>query len=242
MADGLDPRAQRQVLEAVAGEQQSVEDLLRPAVVSPFVLKRRDVKPSEPDAPAHGLDLWFVAHGSLDTLAGKDFLDQWQAGRKDRQVHVFTPKELGTRKLREQVGEGRQERYGYAVFTLLERVEIAVALHAVTTRGPDSVLGAAEVDPRFAEDRDFPNRWRPIERDEDGRPVLGPAQAYGGAAGYLKITKLVEPADALFVEYHLVFTEPKGWFGGANLLRSKVPLLAQSEVRAFRRELAKAKK
>jgi hypothetical protein len=58
----------------------------------------------------------------------------------------------------------------------------------------------------------------------------------------VKVTRLVEPAGALFVEYHLVFVEPRAWFGGANLLRSKVPILAQSEVRAFRRELARAKK
>src|SRR5205814_1186239 len=94
---------------------------------------------------------------------------------------------------------------------------------------------------RFGDDPEFPNRWRPISRDDDGKPVLGEAHPYGGAGAYIKITRLAEPAGALFVEYHLVFTEPKGWFGGANLLRSKVPILTQSEVRAFRRELGKAK-
>ena len=53
------------------------------------------------------------------------------------------------------------------------------------------------------------------------------------------MTELIEPQGALFVEYHLVFDEPKAWFGGANLLRSKLPLMVQDNIRKFRRELTK---
>ena len=68
---------------------------------------------------------------------------------------------------------------------------------------------------------------------------MGPPQPYGGAGMYLKITKLHEPAGALFVEQHIVFAEPTGWFDGANLLRSKLPLVVQSNVRDMRREWMK---
>jgi hypothetical protein len=242
MADGLDANKQQEVLAAVAGTNYTVDELVRPAVVAPFVLKYRDVQPSDPDAPAYGIDLWFVAHGDLDTLAGRDFLDRWQSGRKDQQVHVLIAAELAKRKLEEHSGEGRQERYGHAVFTVLDRVQVSATLHSVLTRQADSLLAAARADPRFQADAEFPNRWRPISRDDDGKPVLGEPHPYGGAGAYCKITRLAEPAGALFVEYHQVFTEPKDWFGGANLLRSKVTILAQSEVRAFRRELARGKK
>ncbi len=242
MTDGLDAARQQEVLAAVAGTNYSVEELVRPSVVAPFVLKYRDVRPSDPDAPAYGIDLWFVAHGDLDALAGKDFLDKWQVGRKDQQVHVLTAAELEKRKLKERSGEGRQERYGHAVFTVLDRVQVSATLHSVVTRQADSILAAARVDPRFRDDAEFPNRWRSIGRDDDGKPVLGDPHPYGGAGAYIKITRLIEPVGALFVEYHLVFAEPKDWFGGANLLRSKVPILTQSEVRAFRRELARTKK
>jgi hypothetical protein len=40
----------------------------------------------------------------------------------------------------------------------------------------------------------------------------------------------------------MIFDEPNGWFGGANLLRSKLPLVIQDEVRNFRRRLAAASK
>jgi hypothetical protein len=242
MADGLDARAQRQVLEAIAGSDYSVDELVRPSVVAPFVLKYHAAGPPAPEAPAYGIDVWFVAHGSLETLADREFLEQWRTRQKDREVHVLTPAELAARKLREQSRPGRQERYGHAVFPVLDRVQISATLHALTTRSSQSILGAARLDPRFRTDPQFPNQWRPITRDEDGRPVLGAARPYQGAGAYWKVTPLREPAGDLFVEYHLIFTEPREWFGGANLLRSKVPILTQSEVRAFRRELARARK
>ena len=68
---------------------------------------------------------------------------------------------------------------------------------------------------------------------------LDEAHPWDGAAFYLKITKLAEPAGALFVEEHVVFAEPTGWFDGANLLRSKLPLVIQNNVRTMRREWAK---
>jgi hypothetical protein len=67
----------------------------------------------------------------------------------------------------------------------------------------------------------------------------GPWKPFSGSGQYLKVTRLVEPQGALFVEYHLVFTEPADWFGGANLLRSKLPQAAQVIVRSMRRELLK---
>ncbi len=241
MADGLDARGQQEVLATVAGMSYSVEELVRPSVVAPFVLKYRDVQPSDPEAPAYGIDLWFVARGDLDVVAGKDFLEKWQAGRKDHQVHVLTAAELARHKLEERSGDGRQERFAHTVFTVLDRVQVSATLHTVITRQADSLLAASKVDRRFRDDADFPNRWRSIGRDDEGKPILGEAHPYGGAGAFVKVTRLLEPAGALFIEYHLIFTEPKGWFGGANLLRSKVPILTQSEVRAFRRDLARAK-
>ena len=128
------------------------------------------------------------------------------------------------------------------MFIVLERVELRAALQTIVTRQPDSLLAATRVDPRFATDTDFPNQWRKISLDEEGQRKLGPSHPYPGAGGYLKITRLHEPKDALFVEYHLVYTEPKGWFSGADPLTTKVPAIIQSEVRTFRQELNRVKK
>ena len=82
-------------------------------------------------------------------------------------------------------------------------------------------------------------RREAIERDQLGKTKLGPPTPYAGLGGYIKVTGLHEPAGALLVECHAVFDEPQGWFDGKNLLRSKLPLVVQENVRTFRRKLAK---
>ncbi|HEY2147332.1 MAG TPA: hypothetical protein VGH32_05310, partial [Pirellulales bacterium] len=70
---------------------------------------------------------------------------------------------------------------------------------------------------------------------------LGPPSAYISAGGYLKATMLGQPAGALLVEYHLVYDEPPGWFGkSADLLRSKLYMKAEDDVRLFRRKVKDA--
>ena len=54
-----------------------------------------------------------------------------------------------------------------------------------------------------------------------------------------ELKALAAPEEALFIECHLVFDEPQGWFNGANLIRSKVPVLVEDTVRKARRRLAK---
>ena len=41
----------------------------------------------------------------------------------------------------------------------------------------------------------------------------------------------------IFVEYHLVFEEPFGWFKGGPTLTSKLPNKFEADVRAFRKDI-----
>ena len=91
-------------------------------------------------------------------------------------------------------------------------------MRAKLSRGVESVTLAATLDPRFAQDREFPNAWRSLKLDDAGRVAVGPARPYVGAAWYCKATKLKQPLGAVLVEYHIVFDEPERWFNGANLL------------------------
>ena len=134
----------------------------------------------------------------------------------------------------------QQDRYVYTVFPLLDRVQLAAASRTVMSRTADSLIFATSLDSRFADDKEFPNRWRSMKKLPGNRIELGPPQPYDGAAAYMKVTRLADPKGALLVEYHLVFVEPQDWFGGANLLRSKLPVLIQTQVRAFRKQLAQA--
>jgi hypothetical protein len=243
MADGLDATAQQEVLRKVVGNRFTVKEFAGKVGTAPHVYAIRKIPASGDDAPhIYGVDVSFIAHGGLDTVAGKNFLEDLHKKQKDRKIHLLTAEEMKKRDLAAQSGDHREERYSHGVFIVLDRVELSAALHTIVTRQPDSLLAATRIDSRFAKDADFPNQWRKITLDEEGQRKLGPAQPYRGAGGYMKITRLHEPNSALFIEYHLIYAEPKGWFSGADPLRPKLPAIIQSEVRTFRQELNKVKK
>lgn len=240
MPDGLNAKQQRAVLEKLTGQDYNLDDLLRNSVVAPQILKFRDITPAPPDGTAHGVDLWFITYGDL-AAANKDMLQPFlNANRKDTKVVPISAAALGKRGIKPSVKEGDEETYVSASFPMLDRVQLSVTSRTYLTRSADGLLIAGKCDPRFAGDADYASQWRAIRRDDDN-PQAAPASPYEGFGYYVKITALAEPKGALFVEHHLVFAEPKGWFNGANLIRSKLPLVMQAEVRAFRREMQKAK-
>jgi hypothetical protein len=241
MPDGLDAKAQRAAIQKVAGEDYDVEELMRKSVVAAHVLRIRDIAPSDPKAPARGVDTWFIAYGNLETIANKDFLDRLlRANRDEGKARTLSAVDLAKRGITVLPQQEKNESFGHIVFTFLDRVEISATGHSYWSRTTDSIVAASRLDPRFRNDREFPNQWRPIVRNDDGKLEPGAAQPYDGAAYYVKITRLLELRGALFIEGHLIFAEPVGWFEGANLLRSKLPPVIQGQVRSARRELVKA--
>jgi hypothetical protein len=124
----------------------------------------------------------------------------------------------------------------------LNQVELTVVGRSYWSRTEDSIVTAAMVDPRFTGDSKFANVWRPLTRAPNGQMQKGPPQPYRGAGLYMKITKLAEPAGALFVEAHIVYAEPHGWFDGQNQLGAKLPAVTQQKVREMRQEMLRAAK
>ena len=108
------------------------------------------------------------------------------------------------------------------------------------TRGKNSVLAAGKIDPRFDKDSEYPNEWRPLVRDAQANIKPGRAHPFTHAGGYAKITRLKETADAVFIEFHLIYEEAYGWFEGVNLVRQKIPVMVQEKIRTFRRKLSVA--
>ena len=70
--------------------------------------------------------------------------------------------------------------------------------------------------------------------------MLGAKHPYSGTGFYLQVTRLGEPADAIFFEFHAAFNEPEGWFDGAATLRSRLPTIIKFKVEQFRDKLARA--
>ncbi len=243
MADGLDAAAQQKLLGQVADENHPLDALLRKSPVSPFVLKIAGDDPSEKAGTLRKVDLWFVAYGDLKKLSDETFLksqinDEAKDAPESERGKLLTADDLKQR----DIEKTDDRRYLASHFTMFDRARLSGVMQAQLTRADQSIILAATIDPRFAKDRDFPNQWQSIVRDDDGRSKVGPPQPYASAGFYIKATQLQQPSGAIFVEYHLVFDEPAGWFNGANLLRSKLPLVAQDAVRKFRRRLTETVK
>ena len=249
LADGLDEAAQQEALGKIFGDRYSVEEFARNAVVAPYVLKFSDVRNGE--VVARGVDLWFIAYGDLDGLANVEVLEKLNTGRgRDTTLHTLSIADLEARNLpagnadlakRTKNPSAANERFVHTAASIMDRVELHQTSRCMLSRTADSVLIASLVDRRFDADREFPNAYHRLERSDLGEISKGAAQPYSGAGSYLKSTKLSQPQGAILVEYHMMYSEPRDWFNGANLLQSKLPILLQARVRELRRELKAGK-
>lgn len=242
MPDGLDGAKQTAIIKGLIGTEYSYDEFTRKSVVAPQLLKIRDVAGGDPKAPVRGVDVWFVAYGDFKLLDDDKFLDKLTSGNKGAggRGEPLTKEELAKRGITLKPGDEKREGYGHFEFDFLEKVRLSGTGHAMWSRNSESVVAAAEIDPRFLNDKDYPNRWRSITK-AGGQVKIGDPHPWSGATMYFKITKLAQPAGAMFIEQHVIFAEPTGWFDGANLLRSKLPIAVQDNVRTMRKELQKGK-
>jgi hypothetical protein len=242
--ESMDDAAKRRAIEAIINGRYDWETFARPSVVSPFVLK---ISENDRQAGKVGrqVDMYFVAFGPLSNLAGDDYI-QKQLGiaasdsdtASGGRAKVLTREDLAKRSTAAEQASG-QSKWVAVESTFLGKVRIRLTTRNVKTVTDNSVVVASIVDSSFEQDPEYPNQWRSIATDDAGRRQLGPPQPYVGLASYMKATKLGGTEDMLFIEHHVVFAEPEGWFHGTNLLRSKLPIVAQDMVRKFRRNLTK---
>jgi hypothetical protein len=241
MPDGLDGAKQTAVIKGLIGADYTYDEFTRKAIPAPYLMKIRDINPSDPKAPARAVDVWFVAYGDFKLLDDDKFLDKLtNSGRGGGKSGTLDKAALAKRNIAIKPEDAKREGYGHFEFDFLEKVRLNGVGRAMWSRNGESVVTAGEIDPRFAGDKEYPNQWRSIIK-EGGQVKIGDPHPWSGAGMYLKITKLAEPAGAVFVEQHIIFAEPTGWFGGENLLRSKLPLAVQDNVRSTRKEFAKGK-
>jgi hypothetical protein len=237
MPDGLDAAKQTAIINGLIGNEYTYENFTRRSVVAPQILKVEDVKGGDPKVPVRRVDVWFVTHGDFNKLQDDKFLDRLvNAGKGNGQGKALTNEDLAKRDIKLPPGAEKREGYGHIEFDFLEKVRLSATGHAMWSRNDESVVAAAEIDPRFRDDKEFPNRWRSIDK---AAGKVGEPQPWSGAAMYLKITRLAEPKGAMFIEQHIIFAEPTGWFDGENLLGSKLPIAVQQNVRTMRGEFLK---
>jgi len=258
MVDGLDAAAQKKIIQGISDVGHPVEDLMRRSITAPLIIKKEGLTRGE--NTLRRLDIWFIAYGDLDAVANEGFLkeqiqeeeeaEKKESAKKPKPAFPTTSKSLTDEQVKARgitllpKTDTLRERYIAADVTLFDKVKAQGTARAFQIRTPDSVLGCAILDPRFSTDKEFPNQWQKLALDENTGAVkkVGQPLPYSGVGGYLKATKLREPSDAIFVEYHLMFNEPKAWFNGANLLDSKFTIAGKDGAEKFRKSLLKKQK
>lgn len=240
--DGLSPEAARAALKKAAGSGSKADDMLSKSVTAPFVVKVRDVTTKGPTL-VRAADLWFVVYADLDAIdpaevSGKAAKPEaTEAGNMRFEARRLSADELKARDL-DPPPDG--EWYARLAGRLLDRITFEVTDRVVVTKSANSIVVASRASEAFDEDGPGANRWRKLFKNAAGQAAApGPPRPYPGGGGYLKISRLPSPAGALLVESHFAFAEPREWFDGAPTLRSKIGLVAQDQIRALRRELAR---
>jgi hypothetical protein len=247
--DSMNSSEQEAALTQVAGKYP-LDRFLKDSIVAPLNLVRENLKDSQGERIGHQVDLWFVAYGSLDQIRDRDLLTElFQATSSNDESEssagqeaasptadsgqALTSEQLAARGLSSRSENGIEQNYYRFEARVIDKVLVQGVVQGITRSTEQSQLASMQLDERFREDKEFPNRWRHLESDAD---AFAP---YGGLAGYAKATRLLAHPGAILVECHAVLHEPAAWFQGPNLLSSKLPLVTQDAVRSFRRKLGR---
>lgn len=253
---------QKKALEKVFGTGDRFDRYLKDSHVAP---QKIVIKTGQKlgDAVIRRIDLYFVAHASVKMIHDeglmKDFMDQDKAerdeeeedgierymNRRDRDPKVAAaakdnpqPEPGAARDNPDEDGKPYINRYR---FPILEKVVISGLIEGQAYTGENVLIDSALTPKDLLNDPLDPTVWQAIPRRAKGDADLSEPKPFRGLAGYLQATDLKFKPGTILVECHGFLVEPKGWFGGRSLLASKLPLVAQNNVRSFRRKLENAK-
>lgn len=243
----VDAAAQQAALtKLLAKTKFTFADIARKDPQAPFILNMPTVRRGE-KFNVRSVDLWFIAHGDWKTATSNEFLDSfWKSVKNDpndpmaAKSVVLKPEELAKRGIEPKSSPGIEDRWVFGRGNLFDRVLASATQHGMVTHRPEAVLLANRIDPRFDKDAEYPNQWQSINTSDEGKVQLGEPQPYTSVGSYGIALPLAAPAGAILYEFHMVFEEPQEWFGGVNLVASKLPIGAQDQIRSFRRKLAAA--
>lgn len=215
------------------------------SISAPFEISVDTLRKAADGDNVRGVDLYFIAHGNLDIIHEKDLLNKIMGDKPPQQDNEFETyaKPVDESKPEDQSlppkGELREGVYKYR-FPILEKVVVSGLVRNVSLL-VDNALMQSIVSPReLLSDPDNPTQWRPIPRRAKTDAELGDPEPFQGFVCYVQATQLGFEDDVVLIEMHAAYLEPKGWFGGRNMLASKLPLVMQQAVRDFRRKLKEA--
>ncbi|MBM4072269.1 MAG: hypothetical protein FJ271_25580 [Planctomycetes bacterium] len=232
--DGMTPAQLDSALKKAAGSAP-VRLFLEKGLFKPITLKVDQVYDADKVRQAQYVKLHFVAHGKLETVLKKNLLTQLIGGAKGKS-NALDADQLKKRDLTLLKSKGLAEQYDILNMELLEKVSVSGITRSLKTTSDTVAYSTTILDDRFVKDAQYPNVWQHITAEGS---LIGKPSPYSGMGGYVVALELPNPKGALYMEMHYILHEPKAWFGGPDVLRSKLPILIRDNVQEFRRKLAK---
>jgi hypothetical protein len=219
---------QAAVLREIAGSARAIDEFLRDSVTAPHILRIHDV--AGETTVFRVSDLYFCLPVAFEKLA----TDQLNLGLRKRAF------EAGNIRVEAEAAdlaapESANPRRVRLACRILDRIQVDSTVVVQSDRTPQSIRVWAQPEPG-PNPQTPSSTWRSIVRHGQ-KETISESHPFGGSFGYAKLTKLRAHPDRVVVEAHFAFAEPKAWFDGAPILRSKLSLIAQDEIRRLRREL-----
>ena len=243
LKDNDTPEAEQGALRTLAGSDAKLQELLRNAVTAPQIVRLHDEKAGDATL-IRVAEVYFAVHARLEEidpaqLGGRsDGGKPIEAGNMRFSNRLLADLELKQRGITRE--DPKLDWYTHVAVDLLDRISVEATDHVRGTASERSWVFASRTDPRFDDDTKYPNRWRGLGRVGQAQAPAEPRR-YAGGASMTRISRLASLPGVLFVEGHFVFAEPRTWFDGAPILRSKITLVAQDQIRRLRRDLAQRK-
>jgi hypothetical protein len=242
LSDEMNAEQQRAVLLKLVESKKALGDFLEPRVTAPFKSKLHDW--SGTSGTIRGFDIYFAIHSKLADLDPDDF-----AGAADKGVDAdaggmhFSGISLVEGELNDLglTVSGKWDRFSKIECSMLDKVEAKMINRSLGTRSDASLVVASHTLWDLPGNKTLLNAWRSVDRRGE-KTTFGAWQPFRGMIAYSKATRLLDTKpEAIFVEIHGAFSEPKGWFNGKGILKSKISIVANDKIRELRREIIKRK-
>jgi hypothetical protein len=239
LRDGMSSEDQRALLLKLLDSTKALEDFLAPGVSAPIKIKLHDWPGTI--GTIRGFDIWFVVQAKLDEIKSEDISGPAKkGGNADAGGMHFEGNLLEAEELKKLglTPSGKMDRYDQIECALLDKVEAKLINRSLGTRSDGSLVVATQTVLTLPANEASRNAWRAVDR-RAAQTSFGPWQPYAGVIAYTKTSRLNFHPGALLVEIHGAFSEPRGWFNGRGILKSKITLVANDKIRDLRREIAK---
>jgi hypothetical protein len=241
LRDGMPAAEQRATVLKLLESTKALDDFVAPGVSATIKSKLHDWPGTTGNV--RGFDIYFVVHAKLEQIDPDDISGQ---GKKNANADAGGMHFEGSVLEDDEVKKlgitpaGKMDRFGRIECSLLDKVEAKMTNRSLGTRSKGSLVVATRTLADLSGNDALESKWRAVDR-RAGKISSGPWQPYAGIIAYTKASRLDFCPGALFVEIHGAFAEPKGWFGGRGILKSKISIVANDKIRELRREIAKRK-